>query len=261
MVSMTASFNLASNNIAGTLPTQFGNLVSMTQSVDFSGNAIAGSIPTEFGQLTNFTSGFSLRGNALTGTIPGAFGDIMDIPRSSFTLIHSTKETETHTQHRNPQIQNTILQGKPPTFFSPTPSKRNLNLDFLNYTEKHFNKRGRNIMKRIDKMRYVHDKPEPKYEPRVYTKPTETKPKKEPKKDLTKTNPNQLSLFNQPTESSEEGKLNSEIDKLESKWDEIHEKYLENKDPKLKEQLSDLDKVIEEKLAKLAQIENKNLPF
>ena len=116
-------------------------------------------------------------------------------------------------------------------------------------------------MKRIDKMRYVHDKPEPKYEPRVYTKPTETKPKEEPKKDLTKTNPNQLSLFNQPTESSEEGKLNSEIDKLESKWDEIHEKYLENKDPKLKEQLSDLDKVIEEKLAKLAQIENKNLPF
>ena len=134
-------------------------------------------------------------------------------------------------------------------------------VDFLNYTEKHFNKRGRNIMKRIDKMRYVHDKPEPKYEPRVYTKPTETKPKEEPKKDLTKTNPNQLSLFNQPTESSEEGKLNSEIDKLESKWDEIHEKYLENKDPKLKEQLSDLDKVIEEKLAKLAQIENKNLPF
>lgn len=43
-------------------------------------------------------------------------------------------------------------------------------VDFLKYTEKHFNKRGRDIMKRIDKMRYVHDRPAPKYEP----KPTET---------------------------------------------------------------------------------------
>lgn len=133
-------------------------------------------------------------------------------------------------------------------------------VDFLNYTEKHFNKRGRNIMKRIDKMRYVHDKPVPKYEPRVYTKPTETKPKEEPK-ETPKVDPNQLSLFDQPTESSEEGKLNKEIDKLESKWDELYDKYNEKRDPKLKEQLSDLDKVIEEKLAKLAQIENKDLPF
>ena len=133
-------------------------------------------------------------------------------------------------------------------------------VDFLNYTEKHFNKRGRNIMKRIDKMRYVHNKPAPKYEPRVYTKPTETKPKEEPK-ETPKVDPNQLSLFDQPTESSEEGKLNKEIDKLESKWDELYDKYNEKRDPKLKEQLSDLDKVIEEKLAKLAQIENKDLPF
>jgi len=35
-------------------------------------------------------------------------------------------------------------------------------INFLEYTEKYFNKRGRNILKRIDKMRYVHDKPEPK---------------------------------------------------------------------------------------------------
>ena len=115
-------------------------------------------------------------------------------------------------------------------------------------------------MKRIDKMRYVHNKPAPKYEPRVYTKPTETKPKEEPK-ETPKVDPNQLSLFDQPTESSEEGKLNKEIDKLESKWDELYDKYNEKRDPKLKEQLSDLDKVIEEKLAKLAQIENKDLPF
>ena len=92
-------------------------------------------------------------------------------------------------------------------------------VDFLKYTEKHFNKRGRNIMRRIDKMRYVHNRPEPKYTPRVYTKPTETKPKEEPKKVEPK-DPNQLSLFDQPTESSEE-KLNKEIDKLEKQWDEL----------------------------------------
>lgn len=131
-------------------------------------------------------------------------------------------------------------------------------VDFLNYTEKHFNKRGRNIMKRIDKMRYVHNKPVPKYEPRVYTKPTETKPTETPKVDS-----NQLSLFDQePTTSSTEGdKLNKEIDELESKWDELYDKYNEKRDPKIKEQLSDLDEVLEEKLAKLAQMENKDLPF
>lgn len=32
-------------------------------------------------------------------------------------------------------------------------------VDFLRYTEKYFNKRGRDIIKRIDKMRYVHDRP------------------------------------------------------------------------------------------------------
>ena len=132
-------------------------------------------------------------------------------------------------------------------------------VDFLKYTEKHFNKRGRNIMRRIDKMRYVHNRPEPKYTPRVYTKPTETKPKEEPKKVEPK-DPNQLSLFDQPTESSEE-KLNKEIDKLEKQWDELYEQYLKNRDPKIKETLSELDEVIEEKLAKLNSLKKDNLPF
>lgn len=126
-------------------------------------------------------------------------------------------------------------------------------VDFLKYTEKHFNKRGRNIMRRIDKMRYVHNRPEPKYEPRVYTKPTVV----EPKKETPKSDPNQLSLFDQPKESS----LNTEIDKLEKEWDDIYEVYLKNKDPKLKEKLSELDKVIEKKLDQLANKGNDNLPF
>ena len=37
-------------------------------------------------------------------------------------------------------------------------------VDFLNYTEKYFNKRGRDIIKRIDKMRYVHNIKKPTYQ-------------------------------------------------------------------------------------------------
>lgn len=44
-------------------------------------------------------------------------------------------------------------------------------MDFLRATEKYFNKRGRDILRRIDKMRYVHNKPAPKTQPRTYTPP------------------------------------------------------------------------------------------
>ena len=79
----------------------------------------------------------------------------------------------------------------------------------------------------------------------------------EPKKETPKSDPNQLSLFDQPKESS----LNTEIDKLEKEWDDIYEVYLENKDPKLKEKLSELDKVIEKKLDQLNNMSGDNLPF
>ncbi len=36
-------------------------------------------------------------------------------------------------------------------------------LDFIRVTEKYFNKRGRDILRRIDKMRYVHNKPAKRY--------------------------------------------------------------------------------------------------
>ena len=129
-------------------------------------------------------------------------------------------------------------------------------VDFLNHTEKHFNKRGKDILKRIDKMRYVHDKPEPVYEPKKWEKPkdyvgykptvsTENKPKDE----KPKTDPNQLSLFDKSTGNTQIDKLNKEVDTLEVKWDGIYEKYLKTNDPKLKKVLSELDRVIQEKIA------------
>ena len=118
-------------------------------------------------------------------------------------------------------------------------------VDFLNYTEKHFNKRGRDILRRIDKMRYVHDRPQPKYEPKVYTKP---------KEKVKQTTPTQ--------NESEYNKLNNEITKLEEKWDEMYSKYLKNNDPKLRKDLDDLDEVILTMLDKLDRMDHKdNLPF
>lgn len=43
-------------------------------------------------------------------------------------------------------------------------------VDFLYWTEKYFNKRGRDIFKRVAKMRYVHNRPKQKYTPtKTYT--------------------------------------------------------------------------------------------
>ena len=127
-------------------------------------------------------------------------------------------------------------------------------VDFLNYTEKHFNKRGRNIMKRIDKMRYVHDKPAPKYEPIVYKKPTETK-------EIPKGDPNQLNLFDKSVKS-DVNKLSAEIDVLENEWDEIYDEYYNtNEPPDLRKKLSELDKAIKEKEKEILSINNNNLPF
>ena len=103
-------------------------------------------------------------------------------------------------------------------------------VDFLNYTEKYFNKRGREIVKRIDKMRYVHNRPQPVYTPpKPYVRP-ETKP------TTTELNP----------EREEIVKLDKQIDKLEDEWDKLKEE-----DPiKNKLDLEELDEIIKGLLEK-----------
>jgi len=102
-------------------------------------------------------------------------------------------------------------------------------------------------------MRYVHNKPAPKYEPIAYRKPTETK-------EIPKGDPNQLSLFDKSVKS-DVNKLGAEIDVLENGWDEIYEEYLTNEHPDLKKKLSELDKAIKEKEKEILSINNNNLPF
>ena len=127
-------------------------------------------------------------------------------------------------------------------------------LDFIRYTEKYFNKRGRDIMKRIDKMRYVHDKPEPVYEPRKWVKPSTEKPSTE------KQNPNQLSLFNEPKNVNkvEIEKLDKQIDSLEDEWDKLW-----NEDQKKnKMDLEEIDAVIKSLVLKRDELEfGSPLPF
>lgn len=83
-------------------------------------------------------------------------------------------------------------------------------VDFLNYTEKYFNKRGRDILRRIDKMKYVHGKPmTTQAPPKVYTKP-EAKTTEMPK------------WVTQQLDD-EVVKLDKQIDKLEDEWDKLYD--------------------------------------
>lgn len=130
-------------------------------------------------------------------------------------------------------------------------------VDFLNYTEKYFNKRGRDIIKRIDKMRYVHNKPEPVYEPKKWEKPKTTTPTHIEKP---KTPSNQLSLFNTPNDDSkiEIEKLSKQIDYLEGEWDKL---YNEDRN-KNKIDLEELDVTIDSLVKKRDELEfGSSLPF
>jgi len=130
-------------------------------------------------------------------------------------------------------------------------------VDFLNYTEKYFNKRGRDIIKRIDKMRYVHDKPAPVYEPKKWEKPKTTTPIYSEKP---KTPSNQLSLFDQPNNENklEIEKLNQQIDFLEDEWDKLY-----NEDPKKnKIDLEEMDITIKTLVKKRDELEfGSSYPF
>jgi hypothetical protein len=109
-------------------------------------------------------------------------------------------------------------------------------VDFLNYTEKHFNKRGRDILRRIDKMSYVHNRPMTRYQPKTYVKPTQVTPQ----------TPTQT-----PSVGSAYEKLDADITKLESEWDKKYGEYLKDKDPKKRKELDELDTIINELLYKL----------
>jgi hypothetical protein len=100
-------------------------------------------------------------------------------------------------------------------------------VDFLNYTEKHFNKRGRNILKRIDKMRYIHNKPLPKKITTPYNPPVTSRPSVHSKEYL---------------------KLELELDKLEDEYDVKYAAYKLNRDPDKMDELIVLDRIIGEKL-------------
>lgn len=124
-------------------------------------------------------------------------------------------------------------------------------IDFLNYTERYFNKRGRDIVKRIDKMRYVHNRPVKKYEPKSYSATTQTYT----------TKPATQTTTSSSDKSTEYMALNSEIDKLEDQWDKMYEKYLIDKDPQKRKELDELDKIINKKLGQLNNLSGGDLPF
>ena len=66
--------------IAGTIPTQIGNLANLTY-LNLSGHDFTGGIPTQIGQLTNLTELWLTRNSWLTGPIPTQIGNLTNLTR------------------------------------------------------------------------------------------------------------------------------------------------------------------------------------
>ncbi len=69
--------NLGSNNLAGSIPSEIGNLTSLTN-LNLEYNQLSDSIPTEIGNLTNLEY-LSLGGNQLTDSIPISIGNLINL--------------------------------------------------------------------------------------------------------------------------------------------------------------------------------------
>ena len=66
--------------IAGTIPTQIGNLTNLTY-LNLSGHDFTGGIPTQIGQLTNLTELWLTRNSWLTGPMPTQIGNLTNLTR------------------------------------------------------------------------------------------------------------------------------------------------------------------------------------
>lgn len=75
--SRVTSLDVSSNNLAGILPTEIGNLTSLTDLRLYS-NQLSGSIPTEIGNLTSLTKLY-LSNNQLSGNLPIEIGNLTSL--------------------------------------------------------------------------------------------------------------------------------------------------------------------------------------
>ena len=73
-VSDVVQLQLGTNGLAGSLPTELGEMTEMTSNMDLRQNSITGSIPTELGGMTGMESGFYLDSNSLSDAIPTELG-------------------------------------------------------------------------------------------------------------------------------------------------------------------------------------------
>ena len=78
-VSDVVELQLGTNGLAGSLPTELGEMTEMTSNMDLGKNSITGSIPTELGGMTGMSSRFSLGSNSLSNAIPTELGGMTGI--------------------------------------------------------------------------------------------------------------------------------------------------------------------------------------
>ena len=76
-VSNVVQLQLRTNGLAGSLPTELGEMTEVTSNMDLRSNSITGSIPTELGGLTGITQYFDLSSNRLCGSVPADVASIV----------------------------------------------------------------------------------------------------------------------------------------------------------------------------------------
>ncbi|MCK4981114.1 MAG: DUF1565 domain-containing protein, partial [Candidatus Delongbacteria bacterium] len=105
------------NNLAGTIPTEIGNLTNLT-SLSLHNNQLTGSIPPEIGNLTNLT-GLWLYSNQLSGSIPIEIGNLINLTNLQLFINQLTgsipAEIGNLTNLQNLNFEDNQLSGSIPT--------------------------------------------------------------------------------------------------------------------------------------------------
>ena len=107
---------LSSNNLAGTIPAELGNLSNLT-SLNLGANQLTGAIPSQLGSLSNLTQ-LWLYQNQLTGAIPSQLGSLssltwLNLSTNQLTGIPSQLGSLSSLEHLD--LSNNQLSGSIPS--------------------------------------------------------------------------------------------------------------------------------------------------
>ncbi len=130
------NLNLGTNLLTGAIPTEIGNLTNLTQ-LGLSDNRLTGAIPTEIGNLINLTNLY-LHDNQLTGTIPTEIGNLTGLTTLNLSNNRLTGNIPTEignlTGLTTLNLSSNRLTGNIPTEIGNLTNLTNLDLGFNRLT-------------------------------------------------------------------------------------------------------------------------------